>query len=694
MINTEDQFADAFADAVVERTRKSLVGVHRLGVAFSGGVDSSVLLALAARALGADRVVAVLGVSPSLAAEERARHTRSPGPSGWRWWRWRPTRATARRTGPTARTAASTARTSCSPASATTWSPRTGWTRWPTARTPTTPGGPTGRAPGRPPTTGCCVRWPTPAWTRRTVRRLARAWALPVRRQAGGALPGLPDPALRGGHPGEAAADRTAEAALRALGFADLRVRHHGDIARIELPDDDLVRAVGRAVAAAGRGRRWSAAGFRYAALDLAGMQSGAFTLTAAVASDHAPTMADPLGLDAIADLDLDRTQRRGYPEAVYCAGKTAGAGRADRRRRAATGPRSTTLFTRADARARRGGAARAARRPATTPTARLLAWPPTPPPPTGGLVVVLAAGTSDLPVAREAYSDRPLPRPASRAGGRRRRRRPAPGARPARPAARGAAVVVVAAGMDGALPSVVAGLVGAPVVACRPRSATAPRSAGWPRCWRCSTPARPGSPWSTSTTGTAPATWPPRSPRPHRLAGRRRMTRLDRRLGRDRRGHAARGAGRRRRRPRGGAGGGRRGGAGLRARPTTEVTRAGLRATKINVGSLVDDPPHRTLGDDPRPAGRRRPADPVRDRALGRVRPAGRGGGRVHGIAADEVHFHEVGALDSIADVVGVCAALHDLGSTTVSAGPVALGVGTVRHRPRRAARPGAGRG
>ena len=34
--------------------------------------------------------------------------------------------------------------------------------------------------------------------------------------------------------------------------------------------------------------------------------------------------MADPLGLDAVADLDWDRTRRRGYPEAVYCAEKTA----------------------------------------------------------------------------------------------------------------------------------------------------------------------------------------------------------------------------------------------------------------------------------------------------------------------------------------------------------------------------------
>ena len=70
MINTEDQFAEAFADAVVERTRESWPAFA--GWAWlSGGVDSSVLVALAVRALGVDRVVPILGVSPSLSSEER-----------------------------------------------------------------------------------------------------------------------------------------------------------------------------------------------------------------------------------------------------------------------------------------------------------------------------------------------------------------------------------------------------------------------------------------------------------------------------------------------------------------------------------------------------------------------------------------------------------------------------------------------
>ena len=169
-----------------------------------------------------------------------------------------------------------------------------------------------------------------------------------------------------------------------------------------------------------------------------------------------------PPELAAFARLDHDRAARRGYPEAIYAEGKTTGqlAGIA-----ASVRDRGdATLFTRLTA-------AQAAAVLAELPDARydadarLLAWPAEPPSPTGGLVTVLAAGTSDLPVAREAaLTATHLGRACELivdvgvAGLHRllahldllRRSR----------------VVVVAAGMDGALPSVVAGLVSAPVVA------------------------------------------------------------------------------------------------------------------------------------------------------------------------------------------------------------------------------------
>jgi pyridinium-3,5-biscarboxylic acid mononucleotide synthase len=159
-------------------------------------------------------------------------------------------------------------------------------------------------------------------------------------------------------------------------------------------------------------------------------------------------------------ELDLDRAARRGYPEAVLCAGKTpeqvgviAGQLRGHR-----------ALFTRASP---EHAAAVLAALPEAfhEPDCGLLAWPPDPPDPVGGEVLVLSAGTADHAVAREALlTARHLGRRAELvmdvgvAGLHRVLSR--------LEQLRAARVIVVVAGMDGALPSVVAGLVPAPVVA------------------------------------------------------------------------------------------------------------------------------------------------------------------------------------------------------------------------------------
>ena len=167
-------------------------------------------------------------------------------------------------------------------------------------------------------------------------------------------------------------------------------------------------------------------------------------------------------GIESFARLDLDRKARRGYAEAIFCEGKTPQQVLAIAA--AVKVAAAQTLFTRATA-------AHAEAVLAELPdafhdaTARLLAWPPRPPAPTGGLVVVAAAGTSDLPVAREAaLTARYLGRCTETivdvgVAGLHRILGQLDLLHRAR-------AVVVAAGMDGALPSVVAGLIAAPVIA------------------------------------------------------------------------------------------------------------------------------------------------------------------------------------------------------------------------------------
>ncbi|WP_026928786.1 nickel pincer cofactor biosynthesis protein LarC [Glycomyces tenuis] len=69
-----------------------------------------------------------------------------------------------------------------------------------------------------------------------------------------------------------------------------------------------------------------------------------------------------------------------------------------------------------------------------------------------------------------------------------------------------------------------------------------------------------------------------------------------------------------------------------------------------------------------------------VRRRATEAFRRLAQAEAAAHGIDVDEVHFHEVGALDSIADVVGAAAGLEALGAERVTASTVTVGGGTTR--------------
>ena len=66
-----------------------------------------------------------------------------------------------------------------------------------------------------------------------------------------------------------------------------------------------------------------------------------------------------------------------------------------------------------------------------------------------------------------------------------------------------------------------------------------------------------------------------------------------------------------------------------------------------------------------------------VRERATAVFERLAVAEGRIHGLPPDQVHFHEVGAIDSIVDIVGACIALEHLGRPAVLASPVVDGTG-----------------
>ena len=111
----------------------------------------------------------------------------------------------------------------------------------------------------------------------------------------------------------------------------------------------------------------------------------------------------------------------------------------------------------------------------------------------------------------------------------------------------------------------------------------------------------------------------------------------------------------------------------------TERVQRGGLTATKLDF-KISETHHHRTWKKIRELIRASALAAPVQQRAeliFDRLAEAEAG---VHGVAKDEVHFHEVGAMDSILDIVGVSVAMEKLGIEKIVVSPLNLGSGSVK--------------
>jgi len=108
-------------------------------------------------------------------------------------------------------------------------------------------------------------------------------------------------------------------------------------------------------------------------------------------------------------------------------------------------------------------------------------------------------------------------------------------------------------------------------------------------------------------------------------------------------------------------------------------VLRCGLAATRARVHA-EETTVHRTAGNITAMIEEADLPERVTRRALATFNALAEVEGRLHNRPPSQVHFHEVGAIDSIVDVVGTCAALEVLGIEEVHASSVATGTGMVR--------------
>ncbi|NOT01724.1 MAG: nickel pincer cofactor biosynthesis protein LarC [Phycisphaerales bacterium] len=109
-------------------------------------------------------------------------------------------------------------------------------------------------------------------------------------------------------------------------------------------------------------------------------------------------------------------------------------------------------------------------------------------------------------------------------------------------------------------------------------------------------------------------------------------------------------------------------------------VTRHGISATRVDVQLDASTPqPHRHLSHVLKIIDGANLTDAVKTRAAAVFRRLAEAEARVHGTNVEKIHFHEVGAVDAIIDVVGAMWGLDRLGVQRVVGSPVPTGHGTV---------------
>lgn len=110
-------------------------------------------------------------------------------------------------------------------------------------------------------------------------------------------------------------------------------------------------------------------------------------------------------------------------------------------------------------------------------------------------------------------------------------------------------------------------------------------------------------------------------------------------------------------------------------------VNKSGISALKFEVIPDSAHPPkhHRHYADITEMIRKANLSEKVTAMSLAIFEKIGRAEAKIHGVALERVHFHEVGAIDSIVDIVGSALAIDSLQLDKIIASPIALGTGNV---------------